>query len=258
MKYVILTEQEEVTLLTISRPEAMNALNLEVLFELDHAFDRINTDKTRCVVITGAGNKAFAAGADISIMQHFTKEESKTFSKYGNSVMRKIETFPVPVIAAVNGYALGGGCELALACDIRIASENAVLGLPETGIGVLPGFGGTQRLARLIPVGKAKELLYTASRLNAEKAKEIGLVNEVYPAEDLMEQVMELAHRIGCNAPIGVRATKKAINEGLEHEITEGLSLEANLFSDCFETEDQVMGMTAFLEKRPVEGFVNR
>lgn len=258
MKYIVLTEQEEVTLLTISRPEALNALNLEVLFELDHAFDRIDTDKTRCVVITGAGSKAFVAGADISIMQHFTKEEGKTFSKYGNSVMRKIETFPVPVIAAVNGYALGGGCELALACDIRIASERAVLGLPETGIGVLPGFGGTQRLARLIPVGKAKELLYTASRLKAEKAKEIGLVNEVYPAEELMERVMELAHRIGGNAPIGVRAAKKAINEGLEHEIAEGVSLEANLFADCFETEDQVRGMTAFLEKRPVEGFLNR
>lgn len=258
MKHVIITEQDEAMLLTINREESLNALNLEVLGELEKVFDSINTDKTRCVIITGAGKKAFAAGADISVMQYFTQKEGEAFSAYGNLVFRKIEMCPIPVIAAVNGYALGGGCELALACDIRIASENAVFGLPETGIGIMPGFGGTQRLAHLIPVGKAKELLYTGGRLKAQEAKEIGLINSVYKFEELLEQALKLAHRIGRNAPIGVRAAKKAVNEGLQGDIKEAFSMESELFGKCFETEDQIVGMTAFLEKRKVKNFQNR
>lgn len=258
MKYVAVTEQDDVTLVTICREEALNALNIEVLSELEQAFECIDIDKIRCVILTGAGKKAFAAGADINIMQHFTKEEGKAFSTYGQSVMRKIETFPIPVIAAINGYALGGGCELALACDIRIASDNAVLGLPETGIGVLPGFGGSQRLHRLIPMGKAKELLYTAGRVNADEAEKIGLLNTVCTQDKLLEQALILAKKIARNAPIGVRAAKRAVNEGEELSLAEGMILEAELFASCFKTEDQVTGMTAFLEKRDEKRFVNR
>ena len=258
MRYVIVTEEKGAALFTINREEAMNALNPEVLAGLEHALDAVNLEKTRCIIITGAGKKAFAAGADIGSMQNFTQEEGKAFSQYGSHVFRKIETFPIPVIAAVNGYALGGGCELAMACDIRIASENAVLGQPETGIGVIPGFGGTQRLSRLIPIGKAKELLYTCSKIGAREALEVGLVNAVYPRENLLEQAMKLAHRIGQNAPIAVRAAKRAVNEVLEQEIEAALKMESNRFSECFETEDQVQGMTAFLEKRKVDGFKNR
>lgn len=258
MKYIVLTEYDDVTLITINRSEALNALNLEMLFELDHALDRIDTDRMRCVIITGVGKKAFAAGADISMMQHFTKEEAKSFSGYGNSVMRKIETFRLPVIAAVNGYALGGGCELALACDIRIASENAVLGLPETGIGVLPGFGGSQRLARLLSPGKARELLYTAERLKAGEAERLGLLNAVYPQEELQKEALKLAQKIAKNAPIAVQAVKKAVNEGIEMNLLAGTAMESELFAACFETEDQVTGMTAFLEKRSEKCFMNR
>ena len=258
MKYVVVTEQEEVKIVTINRQETLNALNLQVLQELEQTFEEIDTDRTRCVILTGAGYRAFAAGADISMMQHFTKEEGKRFSEYGTAVMRKIETCPVPVIAAINGYALGGGCELTLACDIRLASENAILGLPEVGIGVLPGFGGSQRLSRLIPVGKAKELLYTAGRMKAEEAKEIGLVNEVYPQQELMEQALKMAHKIGRNAPIGVRSVKKAVNDGLDQKLLSALSMESQYFGACFETEDQIIGMTAFLNKKPVECFLNR
>lgn len=258
MNYVIVTEEKEAAVFTINREEAMNALNPEVLAGLEYALDTVNLEKTRCIIITGAGKKAFAAGADIGSMQNYTQEEGKAFSQYGSYVFRKIETFPIPVIAAVNGYALGGGCELAMACDIRIASENAVLGQPETGIGVIPGFGGTQRLSRLIPVGKAKELLYTCSKIGAREALEVGLVNAVYPRENLIEQAMKLAHRIGQNAPIAVRAAKRAVNEGLEQELETALKMESKRFSECFETEDQVRGMTAFLEKRKVDGFKNR
>lgn len=258
MKYVIVTKEREVTVITISRKEALNALNQEVIAELGRAFDAVDLNETRCVILTGAGEKAFAAGADIGAMQKLTKEEGKAFSEYGSTIFRKIETFPIPVIAAVNGYALGGGCELAAACDIRIASENAVLGQPEAGLGIIPGFGGTQRLARLIPIGKAKELLYSGSKIGAVKALEIGLVNAVYPCESLQEQARKLAHRIGCNAPLAVMALKKAVNEGMERKLKEALKLESAYFSECFETEEQMERMTAFLEKGNAGGFQNR
>lgn len=258
MKYIIIENESEVTIITINREESMNALNPEVLSELEQAFGEIDLEKTRCIVLTGAGKKSFVAGADIGSMQNFTREEGRVFSQMGNRIFRMIETFPIPIIAAINGYALGGGCELAMACDIRIASENAVLGQPETGIGVTPGFGGTQRLARLIPTGKAKEMIYTCAKIGAREALDIGLINAVYPREHLLEQALKLAHRIGRNAPIAVRIVKKAINEGLERELDQALALESECFASCFETEDQVHGMTAFLEKRRVESFKNR
>lgn len=258
MKYIQIEQNEYVAVLTLNRPEALNALNSEVLEEIDKAFTKINPAETRCVIITGSGNKAFAAGADISEMSSLTKAEGEAFGKKGNDIFRKIETFPVPVIAAVNGYALGGGNELAMACDIRIASENAVFGQPETGLGITPGFGGTQRLARLIGPGKAKELLYTASNIKADKALAYGLVNAVYPQEELMEQAMKLAKKIAGNAPIAVRASKKAVNTGLEMGMDEAIALEEKVFGCCFETQDQIEGMKAFLEKRKVDGYKNR
>ena len=258
MKYIITENENEVTIITINREEAMNALNVELLAELEQILGEIDLEEIRCVIITGAGKKSFAAGADIGSMQYFSKKEGEIFSRLGSRIFRMIETFPIPVIAAINGYALGGGCELAMACDIRIASENAVLGQPETGIGVTPGFGGTQRLARLIPVGKAKEMIYTCAKIGAREAMDIGLINNVYPRELLLEQALKLAHRIGRNAPIAVRTVKRTINEGLERDLDQALALESESFASCFETEDQIQGMTAFLEKKKVEMFQNR
>ena len=215
-------------------------------------------DATRCVIITGAGEKAFVAGADIAEMSGLTKAEGKAFGKKGNDIFRKIETLPVPVIAAVNGFALGGGCELAMSCDIRIASENAVFAQPEVSLGITAGFGGTQRLARTIGVGKAKELLYTTSKVKAPEALALGLVNAVVPLENLMDEAMKLAEKIARNAPIAVRATKKAINDGLQVSIDEGVAIEEELFGSCFETLDQQNAMKAFVAKEKPAPFENR
>ena len=191
-------------------------------------------------------------------MSTLTKAEGEAFGKIGNDVFRKLETFPIPVIAAINGFALGGGCEISMSCDIRICSENAVFGQPEVGLGITPGFGGTQRLARIIGVGKAKEMIYAATNVKAEEAYRIGLVNAVYPLEELMPAAKKLAGKIAKNAPIAVRACKKAINEGLDAVMDEAIVIEEKLFGSCFETEDQKEGMKAFLEKRKVEGFQNK
>ena len=186
MNYIQYEQKDAIAVLTISREKALNALNSEVLGELDAAIDAIDLDTVRCLIITGAGQKSFVAGADIGEMSTLTKEEGEAFGKKGNDVFRKIETLPIPVIAAVNGFALGGGCELSMSCDIRLASENAVFGQPETGLGITPGFGGTQRLARIIPVGKAKEMLYAGTKVKAAEALTLGLVNAVYPSEELL------------------------------------------------------------------------
>ncbi len=246
-----------VGVVTINRPKALNALNTEVLTDLQAVFDGIDLQQVRAVILTGAGEKAFVAGADIGEMSAMTKEEGENFGRKGNAVFRKIETFPVPVIAAINGFALGGGCELALSCDIRICSENAVFGQPEVGLGIIPGFGGTQRLARAISVSKAKEMLFTGKSVKADEAYRIGLVNCVYPQAELMDSAIKLAETIARNAPIAVRQCKKAVNEGLDVELEAGLSLESKLFGDCFETQDQREGMSAFLEKRKGVQFVN-
>ncbi len=259
MTYVKLEEKDQLAWITIDRPKALNALNREVLQELDQCFDRVDQAKSRVVILTGGGQKAFVAGADIGEMKDMTPEEAKAFGEFGNRVFRKIDCFPLPVIAAVNGFALGGGNELAMSCDIRYASENAVFGQPEVGLGITPGFGGTQRLARLTgSLSKAKEILYTARNIKAQEALELGLVSAVLPQEDLLTAVEKLAKRIAANAPIAVRQTKKAVNEGLEGSLNEGIALEPQLFSECFATEDQKEGMTAFLEKRKEKEFHNR
>ena len=247
-----------IPVLTISRPAAMNALNSETLEELDAALTEIASNAAvRAVILTGGpdkkGNafKSFVAGADIGEMSTLTKAEGEAFGKKGNDVFRRIENFPVPVIAAINGFALGGGCEIAMSCDIRICSDNALFGQPEVGLGITPGFGGTQRLARIVGVGKAKEMIYGARNIKADEAYRIGLVNNVYPAEELMPAAKKLASTIAANAPSAVRACKKAINLGLDVSMDDAIVLEEMLFGSCFETEDQKAGMGNFLEKDP-------
>ena len=258
MEFITYEVEGQVGIITINRPKALNALNSAVLDELDATIDGVDLDAVRCLILTGAGEKSFVAGADIAEMSTLTKAEGEAFGKIGNDVFRKIETFPIPVIAAVNGFALGGGCEIAMSCDIRLCSDTAIFGQPEVGLGITPGFGGTQRLARLIPVGKAKEIIYGAVNIKADEAYRLGLVNSVYPLEELLPAAKKLAAKIAKNAPIAVRACKQAINEGLDLDMDQAIVLEEKLFGSCFETEDQREGMQAFLEKRKVEGFKNR
>ncbi|MCR5236495.1 MAG: enoyl-CoA hydratase/isomerase family protein [Lachnospiraceae bacterium] len=236
--------------ITINREQALNALNSEVLDDLDKVISSIDLDVVRAVVLTGAGEKSFVAGADIGEMSTLSKAEGEAFGKKGNDIFRKIETCPIPFIAAVNGFALGGGCEISMSCDIRIASESATFGQPEVGLGITPGFGGTQRLARIVGPGMAKQLIYTARNIKADEALRIGLVNAVYPAEELMEQAEKMAGIIAGNAPIAVRACKKAINEGLDLPMDEAIALEEKLFGSCFESCDQQEGMANFLRKK--------
>ena len=257
MGFVLYEQKDAVGIVTINRPEALNALNSAVLDELDAVIDAVDLNTVRCLILTGAGEKSFVAGADIGEMSSLTKAEGEAFGKKGNDVFRKIETLPVPVIAAVNGFALGGGCEISMSCDIRICSDNAVFGQPEVGLGITPGFGGTQRLARLVSPGMAKQLIYTARNIKADEAYRIGLVNAVYPQEELMAQAQKMAAGIAMNAPIAVRNCKKAINDGLDAAMDDALVIEEKLFGDCFETHDQVEGMTAFLEKRKEKNFTN-
>ena len=249
MEFVTYETEGYVGIVTINRPKALNALNSQVLEELDATFKAVDLDAVRCIILTGAGDKSFVAGADIGEMSTLTKAEGEAFGKKGNDVFRMIETFPIPVIAAINGFALGGGCEISMSCDIRICSDNAVFGQPEVGLGITPGFGGTQRLARIIGVGKAKEMIYGGRNIKADEAYRIGLVNNVYTLEELMPAAKKLASTIAANAPIAVRNCKKAINDGLQVNMDDALVIEEKLFGDCFETEDQKAGMGNFLEK---------
>ena len=249
MEFVLYEVNGAVGKITINREKALNALNSQVLDELNETLDAVNLDEVRCLILTGAGAKSFVAGADIAEMSTLTKAEGEAFGKKGNDVFRKLETFPIPVIAAVNGFALGGGCEIAMSCDIRICSDNAVFGQPEVGLGITPGFGGTQRLARLVGAGMAKQMIYTARNIKADEAYRIGLVNAVYPSEELMAQAEKMASGIAKNAPIAVRNCKKAINEGLDVDMDQAIVIEEKLFGDCFETEDQKYGMAFFLDK---------
>ena len=250
MGFVNCEVKENIAVVTINRPEALNALNSQVLDDLAAAFDGIDTNVVRAVVLTGAGEKSFVAGADIGEMSTLSKAEGEAFGKKGNDIFRKIEQFPVPVIAAINGFALGGGCEISMSCDIRICSDNAMFGQPEVGLGITPGFGGTQRLARLIGAGMAKQLIYTAKNIKADEAYRIGLVNAVYPQEELLAAAEKMASQIAANAPIAVRACKKAINDGLQTDIDAALVIEEKLFGSCFESEDQREGMANFLRKK--------
>ncbi|MBQ1172882.1 MAG: enoyl-CoA hydratase/isomerase family protein [Lachnospiraceae bacterium] len=262
MDFVLYEEKGAVGIITINREKALNALNSQVLDELSATLDAVNLETTRCLILTGAGEKSFVAGADIGEMSTLTKAEGEAFGKKGNDVFRKLETFPLPVIAAVNGFALGGGCEISMSCDIRICSDNAVFGQPEVGLGITPGFGGTQRLARLVSPGMAKQLIYTARNIKAAEAYRIGLVNQVVSAEvdeagnvvktakeALMAAAEKMAAGIAMQAPIAVRNCKKAINEGLQVDMDQAIVIEEKLFGDCFETEDQKAGMGNFLEK---------
>lgn len=257
MSFVDYCVKGNIAIITMNRPSALNALNSEVLDELNQVIDAVDTKNIRCLIVTGEGEKSFVAGADIGEMSTLNKEEGSAFSKKGNDVFRKIETLRIPVIAAVNGYALGGGCELAMSCDFRIASENAVFGQPETGLGITPGFGGTQRLARLVGAGIAKQMIYTARNIKADEAYRIGLVNEVVAYDQLMVTAEKLAGQIAKNAPIAVANAKQAINEGLEVGMEEAEKIEETRFGSCFETHDQKEGMNAFLEKRKEKNFIN-
>lgn len=258
MEFITYEVEGQVGIITINRPKALNALNSTVLDELDAALDAVDLDTVRALILTGAGEKSFVAGADIGEMSTLTKAEGEAFGKKGNDVFRKLEVFPIPVIAAVNGFALGGGCEISMSCDIRICSENAVFGQPEVGLGITPGFGGTQRLARIVGPGMAKQMIYTARNIKAPEALRIGLVNAVYPQEELMPAAKKMAAGIAKNAPIAVRNCKKAINDGLQVDMDEAIVIEEKLFGDCFESYDQKEGMAAFLEKRKVEAFLNK
>lgn len=244
------TEQMDQTLVvTVSRPSALNALNSSVLKELDALLDAVKDDASvYSLVLTGDG-KAFVAGADIGEMSTLSGVEGKAFGALGLKVFRKLETLPQPTVAAVNGFALGGGCELAMACDIRIASEKAKFGQPEVGLGITPGFGGTQRIPRLVGVAKAKELIFTGGHIGAEEAKVVGLVNQVVAPEELMETALKLTKKMNRNGQLAVRLSKEAINTGIETDVETGFNVESSLFGLCFSTEDQKEGMNAFLSK---------
>lgn len=251
--YHKLEKEDGIGILTISRPQALNALNTDVLIEMHKLLADIHYDpEIKVLIITGEG-KAFVAGADISEMADMNPLDAREFALLGNSVFSTIEEMEKPVIAAVNGFALGGGCELALACDIRLGSEKAKMGQPEVGLGITPGFGGTQRLMRVVGPAKAKELIFTGKTIDAQEALGIGLLNHVYPVETLLDEAKKMAKEVAAKAPVAVQFCKRAINEGFEMDLQRGLQLEADLFALCFSTHDQTEGMGAFREKRKAE-----
>jgi enoyl-CoA hydratase len=259
MENITFEKKNHVGIITISRPKALNALNTETLVELDKAIDMAASDKEiYSLLITGAGEKAFVAGADIGEMKDMDAFRAREFGILGNSVFRKLELLQIPTIAAVNGFALGGGCELALSCDIRIAGENAKFGQPEVSLGITPGFGGTQRLPRLVGAARAMEMIFTGAVINAEEALKIGLVNKVVPKESIMEEAVAAAEKIAANAPVAVRMCKAAISRGVQADISTALAYESEVFAQCFTSEDQKDAMNAFVEKKKLEGFKNR
>jgi enoyl-CoA hydratase len=258
MAFVEVTKQGHVGILTMNRPEALNALSKAVFADLAKALDQVEHDEdVYVVVITGSG-RAFVAGADIGEMASMNVEEGLAFSELGNSLLMRVDMFPKPTIAAVNGFALGGGCELALACDIRVASEKAKFGQPEVGLGIIPGFGGTQRMARIVGTGQAMELIYTADTIDAARASEIGMVNHVVAPDELLNFAVELANKIASKAQVAIRTSKLAIRRGIDCDISTAVTYEALAFATCFGTEDQKDAMKAFVEKRKLEGFKNR
>jgi len=243
--------RDGVCIITIDRPKVLNALNAQTVGEIGQAFEQARTDEAvKAVIVTGGGEKAFVAGADIRELATMTPITGKETAERGQRIFRAIETFPKPVIAAINGFALGGGCELALACHIRIASESAQLGLPEVTLGIIPGYGGTQRMTRLLGKGKALELICTGDRIGAAEAEKIGLVNRVVPADQLMATAEEMARKIASRGPLAVRAAIEAVMVGSDMGFDEGQVLEATLFGLLASTDDMKEGMAAFLEKR--------
>lgn len=246
---IIIEKQEKVTIITINRPQSLNALNAKTIEELSLALDETSNDKDcRVIILTGSGEKSFVAGADIKEFSDFNTEKAEQLAKKGqDSLFNKVENMNKPVIAAINGFALGGGLELAMSCHIRYASDNAKLGLPEVTLGLIPGYGGTQRLPKLVGKGIANEMIFSAKMITADKAKEIGLVNEVYAQEHLLEKTKELAHSIAKNSPMGIEKAIKVINlSDSEH----GFNAEIKAFGELFEMADKQEGVSAFLEKR--------
>ena len=258
MAFVEVTKQGNIGIITMNRPEALNALSSAVFADLTKALDQVeHDDDVYVVIITGAG-RAFVAGADIGEMAHMNVEEGLSFSELGNGLLMRVDMFPKPTIAAVNGFALGGGCELSLACDIRIASEKAKFGQPEVGLGIIPGFAGTQRMARIIGTGPAMELIFTADTIDAKQAEKIGMVNHVVPAEELMDAAIAMAEKIASKAQVAIRTSKMALRRGIDCDINTAVTYEALAFATCFGTEDQKDAMKAFVEKRKLEKFKNR
>lgn len=250
--FLKVSTENAVCTLTISAPKSLNALNSNILKELGDFIDHID-ESIRVLIITGDGEKSFVAGADISEMQNLNAEEGETFGRLGAQVFRKIETLDIPVIAAVNGFALGGGCELAMACDIRICSENAKFGQPEVGLGIIPGFSGTYRLAKLVGMGYAKEMIYTGKAIRADEALRIGLVNAVYPQAELLGAANKMAAKICAMAPIAIKYAKECINAEYDLAADDAIAYENKVFGKCFATNDQKEGMTAFLTKREAQ-----
>lgn len=254
MEFVRLDIDGAVAVLTIDRPKALNALNRQVLEEMEEAIARVSHDAAlRALIVTGGGEKAFVAGADIGEMQSYTTAQALLFAQLGHRVLGALEALHVPTIAAVNGFALGGGCELALSCDLVYASEKAKLGLPEVTLAVIPGFGGTQRLTRLLGKARAKELIFTGEMIDAAKAKEIGLVLEVLPPADLLPHCKKVAATIAKRGPLAVAQAKRVIEHGADLPLKDACELERQAFALLFGTADQREGMKAFLEKRPAE-----
>ncbi|MFP3155067.1 enoyl-CoA hydratase-related protein [Lachnospiraceae bacterium ZAX-1] len=251
MNNLRLEVENEIAILTIDRPKALNALNSETLLELDEVLTEIEgRDDVKVVILTGAGEKSFVAGADISEMANLTAAEGRNFGLRAANPFFRLSNMRQVTIAAVNGFALGGGCEISMACDIRIASENARFGQPEVGLGITPGFGGTQRLARLVGLGRAKELIFTCDTIKADEAYRIGLVNKIVPQAELLDTVKAIAEKIASKASYAVSLAKAAINNGYDLDIKNAVELEANLFALTFATHDQKEGMSAYMEKR--------
>jgi len=252
-KHLKIEERGTVAIMTISAPKSLNALNSTILKEMEDYLSYFDCNKYRCLIVTGDGEKSFVAGADISEMAGLGIRDGQAFGARGAAVFRKLETLRVPVIAAVNGFALGGGCELAMACDIRICSDNARFGQPEVGLGIIPGFSGTVRLARLVGMGMAKQLIYTGKNIKADEALRIGLVNSVVPQAELMDKAMELANQIAANAPLAVKTAKICINDEYDMSADDAIINESFMFGSCFLSEDQKNGMAAFLNKGKCE-----
>ncbi len=248
---LLVSVSDKIATVTINRPKSLNALNPATIRELASVFDEIaGREDVGVVLLTGAGEKAFVAGADISEMKNFTSVQALEFALFGQGVLERIERLPQPVIGVVNGFALGGGCELAMACDILIAAETAKLGQPEVNLGIIPGYGGTQRLPRLVGRNLAKELVLTGDMITAQRAYEIGLVNKVVPQAELMNAAREMAVKILSKGPVAIRTAKMAMNRGLDLDLSNACALEANAFAVGFSTADRAEGMAAFLEKR--------
>ena len=253
MKYenILFDVEEGIATITFNRPEILNALNAESLKELSHALDEVALNEDiRVLILTGAGEKSFVAGADITEFPTFNALTAKLFSQAGHNLMNKLQNLPIPVIAAINGYALGGGCEVAIACDFIYASENAMFGLPEINLGIIPGFGGTQRLPRLVGANMAKEIIFTGKMITAAEARAIGLVNSVWPQEALLSEVIKIAKTMASKGKVSLRAAKQAINNGIDVNLGTGCRIETDAFALCLASQDAKEGTLAFLEKR--------